>query len=218
MPSAGGVFARRERQGILGEDTHVMVTLDQTLGQPQLYRHVAAALPQDEQKPTRLVHPDHRRQARARNRSAPGEDRLPDVVHPLVGLTAKRDLSELVENRSGRCMDEVVAQRKLKDRLIALGNGEKARVGIQQRVEPDSVDRQHLVRSWDDGWVCRTPENHWSDHESGASGVVVKPAKHILAAKTEPEFLAHLAYRGLYRRLAGIEPSPRERPLPGVST
>src|SRR5437588_12969170 len=84
-------------------------------------------------------------------------------------------------------------------------------------MERDSVDRQHLVRSWDYGWVCGAPENHRSDDESGASGVVVKPAKDILAAEAEPEFLAYLAYSGLYRRLAGIEPSPRERPLPGVS-
>jgi hypothetical protein len=87
-------------------------------------------------------------------------------MHPFAGLTTQRDLSELVENRGGRCVDEVVAQRKLKDRLVALGDGEKARFGSQQRLEPDSVDRQHLVRSWDDGWVCGAPENHGSDHES----------------------------------------------------
>jgi hypothetical protein len=139
-------------------------------------------------------------------------------MHPLVGLTTKRDLRELVEHRSRGCVDEVDAQGKLKDRLVALGDGEKARFGIQQGLEPDSVNRLHLIRSWDDDGVRRAPQNHGSDHEPGASGVIVKHTENILAAEAKPGFLAHLTYGGLYRRLAGIDPAPRERPLPGVST
>src|SRR5256885_16788142 len=72
------------------------------------------------------------------------------------------------------------------------------------------VRRQHGVGA--------APEDDRGDEEARARRIVVEQAEHRVGAEREADFLRELAPRGLERGLAGLEPSPRQRPLPGVLT
>ena len=77
--------------------------------------------------------------------SAPGEDRLFQMVDPLAGPAGDRDLPELEEDRTRGRVDEIVPERDLDDGTIALGDRHETRFAVAQRVQPDPVERQDLV-------------------------------------------------------------------------
>src|ERR1700716_3022756 len=60
-----------------------------------------------------------------RQRSAPGEVRLLEMVDPLAN-TLERHAAELVDDRAGGRVDEIFTDRKLHHRAVALGDGDEA--------------------------------------------------------------------------------------------
>ena len=67
------------------------------------------------------------------------------AIHPLADPAAQRDLSELEEDRAGRRVDEIVAERELEHGTLALRNRDEPRLAVEQRLQADAVCREHLI-------------------------------------------------------------------------
>src|SRR3954470_19113270 len=65
-------------------------------------------------------------------KSAPGEDRLLEVIDALAGPAEQAHLAQLEEDRRGRRVDEVVAQRQLQDGAVALRDRDEPRLAVAQ--------------------------------------------------------------------------------------
>src|SRR4051812_30517220 len=110
-----------------------------------------------------------------RKRSAPGEDRLLEMVDALARVAEQPDLAQLEEDRRGRRVDEVVAQRQLEHRAIALRDRDEARLVVTQVVQADPVDGEDLVRRRRELRLGAAPEDHGGDDVARARRVVVEP-------------------------------------------
>src|SRR6185295_12305051 len=64
--------------------------------------------------------------------SPPCEHGLLQVIDPLTDAATERDLPELVQDRSGRRVDEVIAERHLNYGAVALGDRDETRLAFQQ--------------------------------------------------------------------------------------
>ena len=78
--------------------------------------------------------------------SAPGEHGLFELVHAFVGAAIECHPAELDEQRSGRGVDQIAAERDLHDRAVTLGDrDEPRRIRPSELMQADPIRRKHFA-------------------------------------------------------------------------
>ena len=111
-------------------------------------------------------------------RLLPGEHRLFELVDRVMAALQAQP-PQLQQHGTRRRVDEVVAERDLHDRARALRDGDvPRRILPQQLMQPDPVDRHHLVGCGTKVEPSAAPDDHRGDHVAGSGRVVVEQSQH----------------------------------------
>lgn len=141
---------------------------------------------------------------------------LLEVVDAGVA-TAEEDFAKLVEQRRRGRRDAAVPHRHAQDRLGAARlHFESRRILAQQFCKRYAVNAGHLRRVRNEFPGTTAPDHHRRHHETGAGGEVVEASEYRGGRQFEADLLGELAQGAHLRRLAGVESTTRQGPLPGV--
>ncbi len=102
-------------------------------------------------------------------RLSSGRTAAPRRLDPLAGAAEQRDTAELQRHRSGRRVNQVVAERAGAPSATPRRDLDEARLAAAQRVRADPVSAEHLLGI--KGWSRGSPAHH------GTTGEITKPGR-----------------------------------------
>ena len=142
---------------------------------------------------------------------------LLEMIYPGVAFP-QQHLTELIEQRRCRGSDGTLTYGHAQYGVVtALLNFEAGRIRTQQFQQRNAVDARHLLRIGRQFACSAPPDHNRRHHESGSGGEVVEPAEDGVGAQREPHFLLELPQGTFLGRLARVEATPRQRPLPRMA-
>src|SRR5262245_3038300 len=149
-------------------------------------------------------------------RSLPRPDRLLEVIDARR-TAVHDDLAHLIDDGRRRRVDQGPEDGQLDHRPVALRDRDEPRHlrGVEV-VERHTVNARHLIRIRAQHHVAVRPDDDRRDHVARACRIVVEESEHCAVVEREADLLAQLPQRGAHRRLAGIDATTGQRPLPRV--
>lgn len=139
------------------------------------------------------------------------------MIHPSVPFP-QQHLAELVEQGRRRGRDGALADRHAQHRLITAFLGfEPRRIRSHQFQQRNPMNARHLTRIGGQFPRRPTPDHHRRHDETGPGSEIIEGAENGIGAQREPHLLLEFTQRTLLGRLARVEATAGQCPLPGMA-